>query len=70
MTHTSIDLPESLYYADLLDGGEWINYATRAEAAAELRRLHAAHSQYIDSINKINARMADIAIAAQAKQGG
>lgn len=41
MTHTGTEKPASLYYADLLDGGEWINYATRAEAAAELRRLHA-----------------------------
>lgn len=37
---------------------------------AEDPELHAAHSQYIDSINKINARMADIARAAQAKQAG
>lgn len=50
MTHTSIDLPAALYYADLLDHGEWINYATRAEAVGELRRLHAESEQHLQEL--------------------
>ena len=51
----------AIYYADLLENGEWINYATRAESAAELRRQHAR-------IAELEAQLAAAQQAVQAAQ--
>lgn len=47
--------PAAIYYADLLENGEWINYATRAESAAELRRQHARIAELESQLAAIGA---------------
>lgn len=50
MTHTSTEQSAAFHYAELLENDEWINYSTRAEAAVELRRLHAESEQHLQEL--------------------